>query len=342
MVSRAEDRGNAWLVRALTRRGYRPRVVPYPSYGTVDRVRVRARVLLTRPDAPAPGAVARRGWRNLLSAEVPGAAVRVRTAPDGGGEDLGRLRTDRGGYLDAVLPLAGDPGWRHLYLSVEDGDQDVPAPVQVVHPDARRAVVSDIDDTVLVTMVPRLHVAAWNFLVRTEQRRKQVPGMPELYRALVDSEPPTPVFYLSNGAWNTAGLLGRFLDRVGLPRGALLLTDFGPTGTALMRSGRVHKAQTLSRLAAELPDLTWVLVGDDGQHDPQIYREFAERHPDRVQAIAIRRLSAAEQVVASGVPAPAQAARRAMGDLGRRGGPVLAHAQDGWGLADQLRDAGVL
>ena len=340
LAARAEDRFNSAVVRVLRRRGYTPRVVTYPSYGTVDRVRVRARVLLTARDAPTPGSVARRGWRNLLSAELPDAEVHVRTAPGAEGTDLAVARTDRGGYLDVSVPVALEPGWQTLYLSVGD-DADVPAPVQVVDPAATHGIVSDIDDTVLVTMVPRPHLAAWNFLVRSEARRKPVPGMPELYGRLTATHPDAPVFYLSTGAWNTASALARFLHRVGLPQGSLLLTDLGPTGAALMRSGREHKAATLRLLAQELPDLRWILVGDDGQHDPQVYETFAAEHPGRVAAIAVRELSVTEQVAQNGLPGPTPATRRAVDDL-ERSAVVTARAADGRALADQLAAAGVI
>ena len=339
IAARAEDRFNSAVVRVLTRRGYTPRVVAYPSYGTVDRVRVRARVLLTARDAPTPGSVERRGWRNLLSAELPRAEVRVRAQP-GEGTDLLVAHTDRGGYLDAWLDVASEPGWQTLYLSV-NGDADVAAPVQIVDPAATHGIVSDIDDTVLVTMVPRPHLAAWNFLVRSEARRKPVPGMPELYGRLTAAHPDAPVFYLSTGAFNTASALSRFLHRVGLPQGSLLLTDLGPTGVALMRSGRDHKAATLRRLAEELPGLRWILVGDDGQHDPQVYETFAAENPGKVAAIAVRELSIGEQVAQNGLPGPTPATRRAVDDLDRSD-VVTAHAPDGRALADQLAAAGVI
>ena len=341
LAARAEDRVNAVVVRVLTRRGYTPRVVAYPSYGTVSRSRVRARVLLTAPDAPTPGSVERRGWRNLLSAELPDAVVRARTAPGTDGEEVLQVRTDRSGYVDAPVEIDLEPGWQTLYLSVDGGDADVPAPVQVVDPAATHGIVSDIDDTVLVTMVPRPHQAAWNFLVRSEARRKPVPGMPELYGRLTGTYPQAPVFYLSTGAWNTASALGRFLHRVGLPQGSLLLTDLGPTGTALLRSGREHKAATLRRLAEELPGLQWVLVGDDGQHDPQVYETFAAEHPGRVAAIAVRELSVQEQVAQNGLPGPTPATRRAVDDLDRSA-VVTVHAPDGEALARQLAEAGVI
>lgn len=336
-VASTEDRVVARVVRRLGQQGYIPRIAAYPSYGSTSWVRVRARVLLGDPLAPGPGSTARRGWRNLITAEYPGAEVEIRQ-PDGTLIDI--VRTDRGGYVDAVVPLALDPGRRTLLLSVPGGDQDVEAPIHVLSPHARRAVVSDIDDTVLVTYMPRPWVAAWNFLVRSETSRQAVPGMADLYQALT-ADQDTGMFYLSNGAWNTAGALGRFFTRVGLPAGALLLTDFGPTGTALFRSGREHKANTLVQLADEFPDLRFVLIGDDGQHDPEIYRAFDEARPGRVEAVAIRQLSAVEQVVASGTPVPLPIAREGMAGL-ERGDAVVVSGENGTVLAERLRAAGVV
>ena len=59
------------------------------------------------------------------------------------------------------------------------------------------------------------------------------------------------------------------------------MTDWGPNDDRWFRSGRQHKHDSLRRLLADLPELTWVLVGDDGQHDPALYDDLAEEFPDR-------------------------------------------------------------
>ena len=76
----------------------------------------------------------------------------------------------------------------------------------------------------------------------------------------------------------------------------------GPTNTGWFRSGQDHKRSALHRLAVDFPQIRWLLVGDDGQHDPAIYSEFATARPDRVEAIAIRELTPAEQVLSHGLP----------------------------------------
>jgi phosphatidate phosphatase APP1 len=323
----------AWLRR---RRGWEPHVLAYTGYGAPGWVRVMGRVLLAH--APEPHAPVRqeservvRGWRSFATAPVPGARVHVRA---GGAEHL--LTTDRSGYLDAVVECDLAPGWHEVQLQVGDADP-VPAPVIVVGPEQRHGIVSDIDDTVMVTSLPRPLIAAWNTFVLHEQARHVVPGMAPLYREIVVKEPGTPVFYLSTGAWNVAPTLTRFLARHGYPDGPLMLTDWGPTNTGWFRSGREHKRSALRRLRTELPHVQWLLVGDDGQHDPEIYAEFADEFPDSVRGIALRQLSLGEQVLAHGTPVPKPEVQRTP----RSAVPVV-RAPGGTPLGEGLRDAGLL
>ncbi|NYI07444.1 App1 family protein [Allostreptomyces psammosilenae] len=269
-----------------------------------------------------------RGWRRFATAQVAGAVVEVRV-----GDTVHRLTADRGGYVDAVLPADLAPGWHEVLMSVEGG-APVSAPVLVVSEETTFGMVSDIDDTVMVTMLPRPMVAAWNSLVLHEHARRTVPGMAALYRELLREHPDAPVFYLSTGAWNVASTLRRFLSRHGYPAGVLLLTDWGPTNSGWFRSGQQHKRESLRRLMRELPQVRWLLVGDDGQHDPGLYQEAAAEHPGRVRAIALRQLSPAQQVLSHGLPVPNEETRGTASGAQRT--PVVS-APDGAGLAEQLR-----
>lgn len=105
-------------------------------------------------------------------------------------------------------------------------------------------------------------------LVVDEHARLPVPGMAVLLEGLARDHPGAPVVYLSTGAWNIALTLSRFLSRHLFPQGSMLLTDWGPTHDRWFRSGVEHKMHNLRRLAREFPDIRWLLIGDDGQHDP--------------------------------------------------------------------------
>ena len=167
-----------------------------------------------------------------------------------------------------------------------------------------------------------------------EHARTPVAGMAVLFEKLVQDHPGAPVIYLSTGAWNVAPTLTRFLSRHLYPAGALLLTDWGPTHDRWFRSGRDHKEQSLQRLVDEFPNLKWILVGDDGQHDEDLYRNFVVTHPSRVAAVAIRQLSGGEAVLAGG--------RSKLNPDDVEPEIPWVRSPDGAGLASELAQLGLL
>ncbi|WP_430592797.1 App1 family protein [Humidisolicoccus flavus] len=308
--------------RAL-KRGKRPAIIPYISYGGDGWIRVLARILLVAPGQETSVLYENtRGWRSFTSIPLNFVEVTVRV-----GDEVHRVSADRGGIVDGVVNVSLPPGWHSLRLTMPGADE-IEAKVFIVDSAVTRGVVSDIDDTVMVTLLPRPFVAAWNAFVLDEHARQPVPGMAVFYERLHESNPGMPFLYLSTGAWNAAPALTRFLSRNLYPSGPLLLTDWGPTHDRIFRSGRDHKESNLERLSRDFPNIQWLLVGDDGQHDEELYAEFAERHPDRVHAVAIRQLSPSEAVLAGG---------RKHSDSAAEETPVKwVYAPDGSGLAKAL------
>lgn len=296
--ARFEDRVHYVVERVLRKRGWRPRVVPYVGYGTDGWVRVLARVLLAPPGTPRRDIEDGRGWRRFFCAT----ATQVPVSVDIAGV-VHQVISGRGGYVDEVIDAELAPGWASAYLTAE-GCAPAAAALRIISPDARVGIVSDIDDTVVVTAMPRPMLAVWNTMLLPEAARRPVPGMALMYQSLTASDPDAFVVYVSTGAWNVAPALTHFLARHGFPRGPLLMTDWGPAADGWFRSGRAHKRSQLLRLLAELPQLTWIFVGDDGQHDPDLYAEAVTSCPGRVRAVAIRELTAAQQVLTHGTPEP--------------------------------------
>lgn len=341
---RVEDWIHHSRVRSVRRRGYRMVVEPYTGYGSTEWVRILARVQMAPPPLLMPKVLVERrerrertvrGWRAFTRIAAAHSSVTVKI-----GSTTHRVTADRGGVIDINLPASLRPGWQEISLESADGFVTT-APVFIVDPKQRVGIVSDIDDTVMVTALPRPLLAAWNTFVLDVHARTPTPGMNVFDERLLDAfgHGTTPVIYLSTGPWNVAPTLARFLGRNVYPAGPLLLTDWGPTPDRFFRSGYDHKVENLRRLAAEFPNIKWILIGDDGQHDEEIYGNFAREFPDHVKAVAIRRLSPSEAILAQG----------ARSILPEEEGPKedgievpWFSAPDGAGLIDAFREAGML
>ena len=319
-----------WRERRARKAGYHAAVIPYAGYGSTEWIRVLGRVILAREPERLlrHEPVGTRGWRNFTS--VPAGDAEVVVDVDGTQQ---QVKADHSGIVDAVVPARLAPGWHTIGLSAE-GSGPSPARIVVVDPDEDFGIVSDIDDTVMVTALPRPLLAAWHTFVVNEHARATTPGMPVLYERLTNRHADPPVIYLSTGAWNVAPTLTRFLSRNLYPPGVLLLTDWGPTADRWFRSGQAHKRGSLERLSREFPKISWLLVGDDGQHDESIYTDFAEAYPDKVRCVCIRQLTPSEAVLAG-------TSLRAHPSARKTGVPWL-YASDGAGFADELERVGLL
>lgn len=315
--------------RGIARRraqGWLPKILPYTGYGSQTKLHVLARAVMAPADdndplvsrpvshflelhSPTIDALddfvasaqlaandAQRGWRQFFTTQVGNLRVKVKI----GGKSF-TTRTDTNGYINLLVSDHGlEPGYHEAEIIPAQG-QSVRAPVLIVSSDARFGIISDIDDTVLVTWLPRMLTAAWNSFVLHTDARQSVPGMAEFLRGVLEDHPDAPVFYVSTGAWNTLPAIQGFLHRENLPLGPLLMTDWGPTPTGLFRNGQEHKRIQLRNLLITFPQIKWLLVGDDGQHDPMIYDDLAREHPSRVAAIALRELDVIEHVLSNGM-----------------------------------------
>ncbi|UOQ79199.1 App1 family protein [Hymenobacter sp. 5516J-16] len=130
-------------------------------------------------------------------------------------------------------------------------------------------------------------------LLRNARSRLPFKGVAEFYRQLQlgrNGKRNNPFFYVSSSPWNLYDLLEDFLQLNEIPPGPLLLRDM-----ALKRKQSTdasehhgHKLKEIDNLLLTYPTLPFVLIGDSGQEDANIYREVVRRHPGRILAIYIR------------------------------------------------------
>lgn len=279
------------------------RIAGYRSYGVLDRVFVRGRVLA---DDPIPRArPTDRWWRNLRSTwrrmksdEVPYAKVAVHFQ---GSESL--TTADDEGHVHTWLvprdPVPREALWHPARMAVVAPEPEEPValdvPVLIPPPSARYGVISDIDDTVIRADVANLARLVGDVVFGSAHTRMPFPGVSAFFRALhrgVDGRATNPVFYVSNGPWNLYDAFIHFLELHRIPVGPVELRDWGPLWDEARRVGRREdKTASVRRIFETIPDLPFLLVGDSGELDPEIYRDIVHEFPARVSAVYIRDVS---------------------------------------------------
>lgn len=275
---------------------------PYRGYGSPERAFLIGRVFHQRSATPMQGAWdIRRQLRDVMRRLVrrPAADVLVR------GETLGaraEARTDADGYFR--LEWSFDDGaarsdrlWHPVALKLA-GDVAIEAvgEIYVPPPRARFAVISDIDDTVMHTGVANKLGMMWRLFVSNAESRTAFPGVAAFYRALhagASGDECNPMLYVSRAPWGIYEVLEEFFQRRNIPIGPVLfLREWGVSWRSpLPRRAEDHKRVLIEAIMAVYDALPVVLIGDSGQHDPEIYRRSVERYGARVLAVYIRDVS---------------------------------------------------
>jgi phosphatidate phosphatase APP1 len=283
------------------------KIVPYRGFGTHQKIFLKGRVLEEKNISPASEDASL--WKNLVdtfkrmeSDEVPYARLKAEFY-----NQEQDIQADEEGMFDVEFDIQSslpkDQLWHHIKLTLlapdaKENQGVVRATGKILIPpvDAEFGVISDIDDTVLQTDAAHLLEMARNVFLRNAHARLPFPGVAAFYRALLmgkQGREINPLFYVSSSPWNLYDLLVEFFHLQNIPLGPVLfLRNWGINEDEILPlKHRDYKYGVIQQIMEMYPHLPFILIGDSGQEDPEIYYDVAQNYPDRILAIYIRNVS---------------------------------------------------
>ena len=307
VVARAiEERIDAYRFRLKGRLGLLDpfEILPYRGHGTTRELFLKGRVL---EEAGITGAGRDDAmWKNVVntarrfaSDEVAGARLRASFR----GLQV-ETTTDVEGFFEVHFrlpePLDGVAQWYQVEMDLlsppSPGGGRVRSTGEVLVPHgARFGVISDLDDTVVRSSATNVLKMAWIVLRNNAHTRLPFEGVAAFYRALQvgpDGESFNPIYYVSSSPWNIYDVLEDFLDVHGVPAGPLFLKDWS---LSVLNEHRALKLEVIRAILCTYQELPFVLIGDSGEEDPEIYLQTVREHPGRVRAIYIRDVTSADR-----------------------------------------------
>ena len=190
--------------------------------------------------------------------------------------------------LDEVDPYESN-GWLDISLVMPEGDgRSFAGRVQLVSRTGV-SVISDIDDTVKVTNVLDKRAVVENTFLKPFA---VVPGMEKAYARW--AEQGAAFHYVSSSPWQLYPALAAFFHDVGLPPGSFHLKTYrvqDGTFFDLFASPFDSKVARVSQILAQFPERKFVLVGDSGEKDPEVYAAIYGKHGEQVLHICIRNVT---------------------------------------------------
>ena len=194
--------------------------------------------------------------------------------------------SDEEGYFTLLIPRSGQTG--RVEIEVRAGQVTAICPVLVPSPDATLGVISDIDDTMMETGAYSLWRNVWTSMTGNALTRTVFPDAVKLIEIL-QAGVPNPAYFVSSSPWNLHGFLNQVFAQNGLPEAPKFLRDYGISEIQFITGTHGdHKGSAIDRILKAHPSLSFVLIGDTGQHDAQVYHDAIERHPNRFTHVVLR------------------------------------------------------
>ena len=283
-----------------------PKIIVYRGYGNEQEFYITGRLVedsgLTKPEEHT------KIWHNVLatlkrfsSDEIPGASIKASC-----NGILKTTQTDEFGFFFFSFktqdventPLEKD--WLRIHVElldtiVENQPQITTEElVRIIPSNQKRIIVSDIDDTILVSHSTQTLKKLRLMLFKNAFDRMPFEGVADFYHALKKGKTGNennPFFFVSSSEWNLYDLLDDFFTHHNITKGFLMLRKLNYSIYKFWKSGggnHEHKYEKIKDLMRFYPSQQFILIGDSGQRDPEIYKRLALEFPDRVEAIYIR------------------------------------------------------
>lgn len=216
----------------------------------------------------------------------------IQVVVSSGGKES-NVMTDHDGVFECLLPYDGERKVNFHIDSKEDEYNAVPTQLKVDLIEADHGLISDIDDTILISHATEIGKKFWLSISKNAYTRRPFPGVSEFYHRL-KVEGGNEVFYVSSSDWSLFDLIQDFLEYRNIPLGPILLKDKHINLKNIWKSGggsHHHKSDKIRFLLSFYPGMKFILFGDSGQHDPEIYSEVKKEFPKRIKAVFIRQVN---------------------------------------------------
>lgn len=185
-------------------------------------------------------------------------------------------------------------GWVTFRTYLHNGNPAAGA-VKIIQPEGL-SIISDIDDTIKITGVTKgIKVLVANTFLRKSEAS---PKVAELMQSFKSQGTNVEYHYLSGSPWQSYNYLKKFVVSDGFPTGTFHLRTYTPDGSFFDVNKFVHifdakayKIAKVKEIMESFPKRKFILVGDSGEKDPEVYAWALETFPNRVNMVYIRNVT---------------------------------------------------
>ncbi|KAF2766564.1 hypothetical protein EJ03DRAFT_338244 [Teratosphaeria nubilosa] len=148
------------------------------------------------------------------------------------------------------------------------------------------SLISDIDDTIKHSGITGGAREIFRNAFIRDLGDMTIDGVKEWYNTLHDMG--VKVHYVSNSPWQMYPILATYFKMAGLPRGSFHLKQYAGALAGIFEPVAERKKSSLNKIMRDFPGRKFILVGDSGEADLEVYTDVAVDNPGRVLGVFIR------------------------------------------------------
>jgi phosphatidate phosphatase APP1 len=275
-------------------------IFPYRGYGTGERFFIEGRVLEKEDVIHGEQEHSNSLWNNIHkiwkryeSDEIPGVGIEAEMEGI-----IAKTVSNEEGFFKLVFNVPAGikltDGWHKALLQITEMPYDVEfektatADVLISNQQNCFGIVSDVDDTIIKSSAMNTIKKLRIMLTQNARNRAAFPGVEMLYHKLCNNG-KNPLFFVSGSSWNLYDMLVDFCEHQNLPKAPFFLRNLGLSPEQwLKQDTSPYKKEYITHILKVFNRLSFILIGDSGQKDPEIYTEIYNEFPGRIKAIYIR------------------------------------------------------
>ncbi|KAG6899640.1 hypothetical protein C0993_008417 [Termitomyces sp. T159_Od127] len=157
-------------------------------------------------------------------------------------------------------------------------------------------VISDIDDTVKLSNILQGARAVFRNVFVKDLKENIIPGMGEWYTSLWDKG--VRFHYVSNGPFELLPIVNEFFQISRLPPGSIRLKSYAGRSIfhGLLTAPATRKRAGVVDVLDSFPESRFILIGDTGEQDMELYAELARERPHQILAVFLRDVETGEPI----------------------------------------------
>jgi len=206
---------------------------------------------------------------------------------------------DDEGYFDfnITTPNRLSMGYKNIDLQIEENPNIYHVNATIITSQKMLGIISDIDDTVVVSDVTNKTELLLNIFWKNYKQREVISSMVERFeKILLDNPPfePSRLFFISGSPQHLFVSIENFLEYNHFPKHVMILKQIHGENSDALFDQMAYKTEKIEELIALYPNMQWIMFGDSGEKDHEVYKSIKEKYPTKVKGYYIRNVQSGE------------------------------------------------